>query len=324
MTVEVLGLLITLLMLCGIWKFGPLFADIKRTNKELLERQNDLTELNHDLEEEITERQILEESLRAANEELDQRVALRTSELLRLNKELESFCYSISHELRAPLARLQGYSGVLAESAETADPEQLGHIAARISVASLRLRNVIDSLLLMNRLSRTELKCEQVNLSELATQIIEEQPAVLPGRSVDVRIAPDLIVQGDGRMLDICLHNLISNALKYSSRIAKAEIEIGSTEISGRPTFFIRDNGAGFDMAYADKLFEPFCRLHSEDEFEGSGMGLPIVQRIVERHGGRIWAEAVEGKGATFYFTLGEMSSNGSVRHELNGERSRT
>ncbi|MBT0662851.1 hypothetical protein KI809_00930 [Geobacter pelophilus] len=305
LTLEVLGLLISLLMLCGVWKFGPLFASIRRAHTELLDRQQELAGLNRDLEDEVAERLMLEESMRSINEELDQRVALRTSELNRLNNELESFCYSISHELRAPLARLQGYSSLLTETAETADREQLRHVASRIGIASARLRNVIDSLLLMTRLSRAEVKTEPVKLSELAAEIMEEQLAAQPGRIVDVRIVPGLTVQGDRRMLTICLRNLLGNALKYSSRVARAEIEFGILDSSDQPVFFIRDNGAGFNMAYADKLFEPFCRLHSEEEFEGSGMGLPIVQRIVERHGGKIWAEAAEGKGAIFYFTLG-------------------
>ena len=262
----------------------------------------------------ISERNRMEHELRILNTELERRVSVRTADLQRLNRELEIFCYSISHELRAPIARLMGFSGMLAESVAEIDPElvgetrskELAHMAERIGVASLRLRSVIDSLLLMNRLSRAEIRRDQVNLSETADKIVAELLEATPGRMVTVKIAPDLVVQKDRQMLNICLRNLLSNAWKYTSKKEHTEIEFDRSVLSGEQVFFIRDNGAGFDVSFAAKLFEPFSRLHAEDEFEGSGMGLPTVQMIVERLGGRIWAEAEVGKGATFYFTLGD------------------
>ena len=261
--------------------------------------------ISHD----ITDRRRMEDELRSLNAELEQNVANRTADLKRLNRELESFCYSISHELRAPIARLMGFSRLLTEAAASSPElrtDELPFLAERIGVASLRLREVIDSLLLLNRLSRVEIRCERINLSELAESIVGELLEKADGRAVQVRITPDIVVHRDKSMLEICLRNLLDNALKFSSKKAEAEVEFGRVVLAGESVFFVKDNGAGFDLCFAEKLFEPFSRLHSEDEFEGSGMGLPAAQMIVERHGGRIWAEAQEGRGAIFYFTLGE------------------
>jgi PAS domain S-box-containing protein len=259
----------------------------------------------------ITERKRMEDELRILNSELERHVSKRTADLQRLNRELESFCYSISHELRAPIARLLGFSGILAETVAAeaitkATPEELGHIAERIGVASGRLRSVIDSLLLMNRLSRTEIRVEELNVSEIAAKIMAELLAETGGRAVKVNIAPGIVVKRDRGMLEICLRHLLGNALKFTSKKEEAVIEFDRTEVAGERVLFVRDNGAGFDASFAEKLFEPFSRLHTEEEFEGSGMGLATVQMIVERHGGRIWAEAQEGNGATFYVTLGK------------------
>lgn len=252
----------------------------------------------------ITDRVRVEEKLRVLNEELDYRVTLRTAELERLNNELQSFCYSISHELRAPLARLEGFSEAIAESVAQKNLDESVHYAERIGIASRRLRSVIDNLLLMNRLSREELTLESVNLSKMAHEIVADLLGEEKGRSIKVTVEPDLVVEGDRSMLAICLKNLLGNAVKYTSRTPDAEIEFGRSSQTGETVYFVRDNGVGFDMTYAEKLFEPFCRLHQQMEFEGNGIGLPIVQRIIERHHGRIWADAKEGKGATFYFNL--------------------
>jgi PAS domain S-box-containing protein len=272
----------------------------------------------------ITERKRMEDELRILNGELERQVGKRTADLQRLNRELESFCYSISHELRAPIARLLGFSGILAETVAAgaitkATPEELGHIAERIGVASVRLRSVIDSLLLMNRLSRTEIRVEELNVSEIAAKIMAELLAETGGRAVKVNIAPGIVVNRDRNMLEICLRHLLGNALKFTSKKAEAVIDFDRTEVAGERVLFVRDNGAGFDASFAEKLFEPFSRLHTEEEFEGSGMGLATVQMIVERHGGRIWAEAQEGNGATFYLTLGSsrlVDSGGAARYQ--------
>ncbi|MBT0894533.1 PAS domain S-box protein [Geobacter hydrogenophilus] len=252
----------------------------------------------------ITERQRLEENLRALNEELDQRVALRTAELERVNRELESFCYSISHELKAPLARLEGLSEALTESVAETDFDESRRLAERISVASRCLRSVIDNLLLITRLSHVPLHIESVDLSELARRIMAKLLDGEKERSLLVTIAPGIVAAGDRSLLTILLEQLLGNAVKYTVHTPDAKVEFGETWHSGDKACFVRDNGVGFNMAFAGKLFQPFCRLHQEDEFEGSGIGLSVAQRIIERQNGRIWAEAKEGEGATFYFNL--------------------
>lgn len=248
---------------------------------------------------------IKQKQLEELNLSLEQRVAERTAELERLNRELESFCYSISHEIQAPIARLDGFSAAIAESVQGSGSDEVVYLAERLGVACQRLRSVIDSLLVMYRLGSTEIETESVDLSELCGQILGELEENAAGRNLRVTIAPNVVVQGDRQMLDTCLRHLLGNAVKYSARNPEAAVEFGKSVLAEETVFFVRDNGVGFDMAFAGKLFEPFSRLHTESEFEGSGTGLPTVQRIIERHGGRIWAEAQPGKGATFFFTLG-------------------
>ncbi|MBT1076658.1 CHASE domain-containing protein [Geobacter grbiciae] len=246
---------------------------------------------------------IKQKQLEDLNLSLEQRVAERTAELERLNRELESFCYSISHEIQAPIARLDGFSTAIAESARDAGSDEVLYLAERLGVASRKLRDVIDSLLVIYRLGSTEMEMVPVDLSQLCGQILDELRE--HERTIKVTIAPDVVVQGDHRMLETCIRHLLENAVKYSARNPEAAVEFGEIIQPGEAVYFVRDNGVGFDMAFAGKLFEPFCRLHCESEFEGSGTGLPTVQRIIERHGGRIWAEATPGNGATFFFTLG-------------------
>ncbi len=246
-----------------------------------------------------------EEQQKAFNAELELRVRQRTEELERLNRELESFCYSISHELRAPIARLEGFSRAISEAAAGCGSDELPHLAERVEVSSRRLRGVIDALLRMNRLSRDTMQIEAVDMSELCRKCIT---TIFEGAGEPrpvVTIAADVVVQGDRRMLGICMHNLLDNAVKYSSRTSDARIEFGQELRPDGTVYYVRDNGAGFEMAYAEKLFEPFCRLHSQSEFIGDGIGLATVHRVIERHGGKIWAESEPDRGATFFFTLG-------------------
>jgi len=248
---------------------------------------------------------IKQKQLEDLNLSLEQRVAERTSELERLNRELESFCYSISHEIQAPIARLDGFSTAIVESVKDCGSDEVVYLAERLGIASRRLRSVIDSLLVMYRLGSTEIESEPVDLSELCGRILGELRGNAAGRTIKATIAPNVVVQGDRGMLNTCLRHLLENAVKYSARNSEAAVEFGKTVQAGETVFFVKDNGVGFDMAFTGKLFQPFGRLHSESEFEGSGTGLPTVQRIIERHGGRIWAEAAPGNGATFFFTLG-------------------
>lgn len=253
----------------------------------------------------ITARKLAEQKLLELNAELEQRVADRTVELASANKDLESFCYSISHELRAPIARLEGFSRLVAESAQAGDTSNLLHHAERIAFSSRRLMTVVDSLLMMNRVARVSIHSEEVNLSELAREVVIELADDAGQRQVAVSIAPDLLARGDRTMLMICLQNLLGNSFKYTMKTAAPAITFAATNQAGKTVYFVRDNGAGFDMAFANKLFQPFSRLHSNDEFEGNGIGLATVQRIIEKHGGTIWADAKPGAGAAFFFTLG-------------------
>lgn len=253
----------------------------------------------------ITERIQAKKALQDLNADLEQRVSARTADLERLNRELESFCYTVSHEMRAPIARLEGFSRIIAEAVANADHDNLVHYAQRIIAASERQRMVVDSLLTMNRLGRTEFTPEPVDLSAIAREIAAELVGGAERPGLRILIGDGIVVRGDRYMLSICVRNLLGNAFKYTTDTPEATVEFGVEIREDRPVHFVRDNGAGFDMEFVHKLFQPFSRLHSDDEFPGNGIGLAIVQRIIERHGGDIWAEAVPGEGATFFFTIG-------------------
>ncbi len=236
--------------------------------------------------------------------DLEHRVAERTAELVATNKELESFSYSVSHDLRAPLRSIDGFSQALLEDYHHQLDDMGRDYLQRVRKASQRMGQLIDGLLNLSRLTRGEMYRQPVNLSTLATEIAQELQGTDPERRVAFTIAPNVNVQGDVRLLRAALQNLFSNAWKFTGGRADTRIEFGVSEEDDKITYFVRDNGAGFDMAYADKLFTAFQRLHSAAEFEGNGIGLATVQRIIHRHGGQIWAESALDKGATFYFTL--------------------
>ncbi len=251
----------------------------------------------------VTERVNADNEIRRLNQDLEKRVIERTSELEAANRELESFSYSVSHDLRAPLRHISSYSSILeSEYSERLDDEVKQYLS-RIIAGCCKMGLLIDDLLDLSQLSRRELKSGRVNLSRIVNNIAASLIERDPERKVRFKVEEGLEANGDERLLEVMFTNLLGNSWKYSSKVEEAEIEFGSTLIASRPVYFVKDNGAGFDKSYAENLFAPFHRLHGP-EFEGTGIGLAIVQRIINRHGGKVWADAVEGVGATFYFTL--------------------
>ena len=246
----------------------------------------------------------VEDQLRRLSEELEQRVQERTQELRAANAELEAFSYSLSHDLRAPLRAIDGFSQVvLSRYADKLDADGR-HALERVRAGSERMGVLIDEMLELSRLGRRPIEFGDVDLSALAAEIVEELRADEPERDVEVLIEPNVSAVGDKELLRVVLQNLLGNAFKFTSPKPHARVQFGRTEQTGHAAIFVRDNGVGFDMTDADKLFRPFERLHSESEFSGTGIGLATVHRIIARHGGRIWAEGVLGHGATFTFTL--------------------
>jgi signal transduction histidine kinase len=252
----------------------------------------------------VTERKKAEEEVHRLNEELEQRVAKRTVELEAANKELEAFSYSVSHDLRAPLRSVDGFSQAVLEDYGELLPPEGRNFLVRIRSSAQHMAQLIDDLLNLSKVTRASMKLVPVDLSQLAQGIIAELQQNQHERRVNFNITPNLKAHGDPGLLQAVLENLLNNAWKFTSKREQVEIEFGSKHENDETIYFIRDNGAGFDMAYADKLFGAFQRLHAMAEFSGTGIGLATVQRIIHRHGGRIWAEGAVDQGASFFFTL--------------------
>ncbi len=254
----------------------------------------------------VTERKFAQDQVEAQNVVLEDQVRERTAELVAANSELEAFAYSVSHDLRAPLRSIDGFSQALLEDCEDKLDMQGKDYLIRIRAATKRMADLIEDLLQLSRLTRTEMNIEKINLTRIARSVIDELQKSHPQRHVEIKIGDGLEDTADSRLMRITLENLLGNAWKFTEKQVKAVIEFGCTEEGGKKVYFIRDNGVGFDMAYVDKLFAPFQRLHNEEEFPGTGIGLALVRRIIHRHGGKVWTEGQTDKGATFYFSLNE------------------
>lgn len=252
----------------------------------------------------ITERKRAEEAIKNLNESLERRVEERTGELQTAVAELESFSHAISHDLRAPLMIIENYADMLLESNPIKSDDTAKNRLNSMLTAGQRMTKIIDALLALSRSTRSEMLIEPVNLSLIAKEIAKQLHSEQPERNVDFVIADNLLATGDERLLRIVLENLLRNAWKFTSHHPTARIEFGVMSKGGKKPYFVRDDGAGFDMKFADRLFQAFGRLHPRSEFEGTGIGLATVKRIITRHGGRIWAEGTPNQGAIFYFTL--------------------
>lgn len=259
------------------------------------------------VERDVTERKQQQQEILRLNGDLEERVLLRTAQLAEANKELESFAYSVSHDLRSPLNTIHGFSKLLAKLDAEHISDKGKHYLDRIGVGVTQMGELIEGLLTLAHLSREEIKSEKVDLTAIARQIERDHREREPQRDVRVQIQEDLYGYGDPRLLLATLQNLMANAWKFSSKKPQALIEVGSRPgADGQTVYFVKDNGAGFDMAFAHKLFGTFERLHSPGDFVGTGIGLATVKRVIERHGGRVWADSRLGEGATFYFTLSQ------------------
>lgn len=250
------------------------------------------------------ENAMLYAELQELNSSLEKRVEQRTSELQELYREMEAFSYSVSHDLRAPLRSISGFSQAVVEDYSQQLPPEGRDYLLRVSSSAEKMQKLIEALLKMSRLRNRPVNKQTLNLSEMALEFVEELRNQYPDETIHLTLRGDVAAQGDPELLRIVLFNLLSNAVKFSSQQPVTKIEFGIREQPAEWVYFVRDNGIGFDMAHAEHLFTPFQRLHSDSQFEGTGIGLATVARIIQRHGGRIWADSAPGEGACFYFTL--------------------
>jgi signal transduction histidine kinase len=265
---------------------------------------------NEKLQGEISQRSKAEEKIKSLNAELEFRVTQRTAQLQAANDELEAFSYSVSHDLRAPLRHIDGFSQMMVEDYSDRLDEDAVVYLNEIRSATQEMSQLIDDMLLLSSVARSEMHREMIDLSKLAEEVMSGLKATAKSRKAIIEIEEGLLAWGDKRLLQIMLSNLLGNAWKFTSKVEQAVISFGREQKDGETAFVVRDNGAGFDMSYSNKLFQAFRRLHRATEFEGTGIGLATVQRVVLRHGGRVWAEGEVGSGATFYFTVMDSAVN--------------
>lgn len=270
----------------------------------LEEQRTELRHMVEDLHAQIRAKKAADEELRRLNGELEMRVQSRTAELQEVNKELEAFNYSVSHDLRAPLRHLDGFSRILQEEFGPQLPDEARHYLNRVRSAATNMSSLVEDLLQLSRVGRQLPRCQRTSLSALAEEAKLEVAPEANGRAIDWNFHEMPDVEADPILLRQVFTNLLSNAVKFTRKRQDAAIEVGAKKQNGRVVVFVKDNGAGFDPRYADKLFGVFQRLHRQEEYEGTGIGLATVQRIIHKHGGQVWAESQPGCGATFYFTV--------------------
>jgi signal transduction histidine kinase len=283
------------------------------------EQHEELTHVVKDLHNQIAERRAAEERVHLLNTELEERVKERTSELREINKELEAFSYSVSHDLRAPLRHMHGFSRILMEEYAAQLPEDARQYLERIRNSATHMAALVEDLLHLSKIGRQAAQRGDVPMRELAEAARTEALFETAERNIEWKIGALPVVYGDALLLRQVLANLLGNAVKFTRKQEQAVIEIGHRREGREDVFFVRDNGAGFDPRYADKLFGVFQRLHRQDEFEGTGIGLATVQRIMNKHGGKVWAESQPGQGATFYFSLPAKNSPMEEARQLMG-----